>query len=196
MAQHWAMHTPLCPGRVCKASTLLQRCTFLAHEEATLPCVSHCDNNLIIPVTVAVAIAIAVAVSVVVAIAVAIGRCRCRSRRPSPLPSPSAITIAVAIGHCRCHCYWPSLLPLPLPLPLAIAVAVAVTVAIAIAVSAAHCRCHHHCKRHLPRKRRRPSLESCCLGAAIIIFKQFKQIMLTLFYFVWTVSSALIAADD
>jgi hypothetical protein len=39
-------------------------------------------------------------------------------------------------------------------------------------------------------------LESCCLGTATIIFQQFKQIMLTGFYFVWTVSGALIAADD
>ncbi len=36
--------------------------------------------------------------------------------------------------------------------------------------------------------------ESCCLGAARIVFKQFKQRMLTLFYFVWTVGGALIKA--
>ncbi len=34
--------------------------------------------------------------------------------------------------------------------------------------------------------------ESCCLGAARIVFDQLKQKMLTLFYFVWTVGGALI----
>jgi hypothetical protein len=36
--------------------------------------------------------------------------------------------------------------------------------------------------------------KSCCLGAARIVFNQLKQIMLTLFYFVWTVGGALIKA--
>jgi hypothetical protein len=36
--------------------------------------------------------------------------------------------------------------------------------------------------------------ESCCLGAVRIVFHQLKQIMLTLFYFVWTVGGALIKA--
>ncbi len=78
-------------------------CTLLAHEEATLPCVSHCDNNVIIAVAVVIVIAIAVAVSVAVAIAVAIaiGHCHChfRDHWPLPLPLPSAI----AVGHRRLH---------------------------------------------------------------------------------------------
>jgi hypothetical protein len=69
-------------------------------------------------------------------------------------------------------------------LPLLLAIAISVTVS--------------HRSRHL----RWPSLaplpmtiaESCCLGAARIVFKQFKQIMLTLFYFVWTVGGTLIKA--
>jgi hypothetical protein len=36
--------------------------------------------------------------------------------------------------------------------------------------------------------------ESCCLGAARIVFNQLKQRVLSLFYFVWTVGSALIKA--
>jgi hypothetical protein len=36
--------------------------------------------------------------------------------------------------------------------------------------------------------------ESCCLGAAKVLFNQLKQRMLTLFYFVQTVGSALIKA--
>jgi hypothetical protein len=75
-------------------------------------------------------------------------------------------------------------------------IAVTVTIAIAIAVSISHRRHHFRCKHHLPRKRRKPSLEGCCLGAAMIIFEQFKQIMLTLLNFVWTVSGALITVDD
>jgi ABC-type maltose transport system permease subunit len=34
--------------------------------------------------------------------------------------------------------------------------------------------------------------ESCCFGVARIVFKQLKQRMLTLFYFVQTVGGALI----
>ncbi len=39
-----------------------------------------------------------------------------------------------------------------------------------------------------------PIAESCCLGVARIVFEQFKQIMLTLFYFVRTLDGALIKA--
>ncbi len=38
--------------------------------------------------------------------------------------------------------------------------------------------------------------ESCCLGAARIVFNQLKQRMLTLFYFVWTVGGALVKAGS
>ncbi len=37
--------------------------------------------------------------------------------------------------------------------------------------------------------------ESCCLGAARIVFNQLKQRMITLFYFVRTVGGALIKAE-
>ncbi len=116
----------------------------------------------------------------------------------SPSPSPSLLTSllplpsAVAVGHCRHgrHCLLPQpspsypCHPLPLLLPLLLAIAVSVTVG-------------HH-SYHL----RWPSLlplplaisESCCLGMARIVFEQFKQIMLILFYFVWTVGGALIKA--
>jgi hypothetical protein len=39
-------------------------------------------------------------------------------------------------------------------------------------------------------------LESCCLGAAKIVFDQLKQRMLTLVYFVGTVGSVLIEAGS
>jgi hypothetical protein len=75
------MYIPLCPGGGGKALPLPLRCTLLAHEEATLPCVSHHDDNIIIAVTVAVAIAIAAAVSITVAVTIAIaGRCGARLR--------------------------------------------------------------------------------------------------------------------
>jgi hypothetical protein len=96
---------------------------------------------------------------------------------------PSAIAIAVAITHCRHHhrciaignC-------LLLPLPLAIAISVTIG---------------YH-SRHLHQPSLLPLLsaiaKSCCLGATRIAFEQFKQIMLTSFYFVWTVGGALIKA--
>ncbi len=142
MVQHWAMHTPLSPGGGGKALPLPQRCTLPAHEEATLPCVSCCDCNIIVAVAVPVAIAIAVAILVVVdfAIAIAVGHCRCLCHPPLLLP--------LAIGHhrhglhlCRplglplpLDCCWQSCChrcrPLPMPLPSAIAVVIS------------HCQCH------------------------------------------------------
>ncbi len=106
MVQRWAMHTPLCPGGRGKTLPLPQCCTLPAHEKATLPCVSRCDNYVIIAIAVAIAIAIAITVSVAI-----------------------AITIAVAVGHRRhrhhchhcCHCHrrlrWPLSSPLPLQAP-------------------------------------------------------------------------------
>jgi hypothetical protein len=121
---------------------------------------------------------------------------------PLPLPLVNAVSIAVGCRRCRyrhrrhCHCSHHRHRSSLLQLPSAIAIAVAITVTISIAISVGRCHCHCHVKHHLPCKRRRPSLESCCLGAVTIIFKQFKQIMLTLFYFAWTVRGTLIAADD
>ncbi len=90
-----------------------------------------------------------------------------------------------------------------LAVAVAIAIAVAISVAIAdsaitvaIAVKIAHP--HRCCHWPLP-----PAItiamplaisESCCLGAVRIVFDQLKQRMLTFFYFVWTVGSALIKA--
>jgi hypothetical protein len=74
-------------------------------------------------------------------------------------------------------------------LPSAIAIAVAI---IAVSVTIGHCSCHLHWPSPSPL----PSAisKSCCLGTAKIVFNQLKQIMLTLFYFVWIVDSALIEA--
>ncbi len=157
------------------ASPLPQRCTLLAHKEATLPCVSCCDGYRL--------------------------RHRCCSHSnhrcclhccphchrcwPSPLLSPSSIPVAVTIGHhhcrCRCHCrchhHCNRCLPSPLPSPSATIVAIAVG---------------HHCRR-----RRWPLLLSLpSLSPLPLPFEQLKQIMLTLFYLVCAVSGALIAADD
>jgi hypothetical protein len=157
MAQHWAMHTPLCQGgkvTLAVALPLPQHCKLLAHEEATLPCVSLCDSNVIVTIAMAIAIAIVVALSITIAIVIA---------------------ITVAIGHCHRCCRRSLSSPLPLAIDVAIAITVVIDVTIAIAVSIDHSRCHHcqscHCKHHLPWKRRRHSLESCCLGAVTIIFK-------------------------
>jgi hypothetical protein len=103
-----------------------------------------------------------------------------------PLPSllPSAIAIAVAVAHCCCCLCRVAVRPLSSPLPLPSDIAVSVTIG--------------HCSRHLCQPSLLPLLsaidESCCLGVARIVFKQFKQRMLNLFYFVQTVGSALIKA--
>ncbi len=111
---------------------------------------------------------------------------------PTPSPSPLPLPIAVAIGRCRCGCRQPSLplsllrchQPSLLPLPLPSAIAISVTV------------CHRSCHPCRPSPSPSPLAisESCCLGAARIVFDQLKQRMLTLFYFVWTVGGALIKA--
>ncbi len=109
---------------------------------------------------------------------------------PSLLPLP--ITVAVAIGHCCCGHRRPLLLPsllrlhqlllLLLPLPLLSTIAASVTVS--------HCSCHLHWPSPSPLLS--AISESCCLGTARIVFKQLKQRMLTLFYFVWIVGGTLI----
>jgi hypothetical protein len=90
--------------------------------------------------------------------------CNCRRRCPLPLPLLPAITIAVAIDHCcrrlcciavsRCHRRCPCHRQLPSLSPLVIAVAISVG---------------HHLPLPLA------IAESCCLGGARIVFKQFKQ---------------------
>jgi hypothetical protein len=94
------------------------------------------------------------------------------------------------------------LLPLGLPSTIAAAISVASPSAIAVAVALAIGQCHlrHRWPLQLPL----PSVitvamplvisESCCLGAARIVFNQLKQRMLTLLYFVHTVGGALIKA--
>jgi hypothetical protein len=109
--------------------------------------------------------------------------------------------------HCRCHCHCNCPLPLPLLLVIAnsitstIAAAISVVlpsaIAVAVTLAVGHCRLHHR----WPSQLSLPSAitvamplaisESCCLGAARIVFNQLKQRMLTLFYFVRTVGSAL-----
>jgi hypothetical protein len=136
MAQRWAMHTSLCPGGGGKALPLTQHCTSSVHEEATLPCVSCLDNNVIVAVSVAIAIAIAVAVSIAVVVA-----------------------IAIAVGRPCCHWPLPLLLQVAIAIPAAIPITVTIAIAIAIAVSASRLCCHCHCKRHLP-----PEKEEAFIG--------------------------------
>jgi hypothetical protein len=74
---------------------------------------------------------------------------------------------------------------LPLPLSLLSAIAVSVTIG----------QHSHHLHRPSPLLLPSAIAENCCLGAASIVFEQFKQIILTLFYFVWTVGGALINVE-
>jgi hypothetical protein len=91
------------------------------------------------------------------------------------LPSPSPITAAVSFV---------------LPSAITVALALALAIAIAISITVGHRSCHLHWPSMslLPS----PIAESCCLGVARIVFKQFEQIVVTLFYFVRTVGGALI----
>ncbi len=112
---------------------------------------------------------------------------------PTPLPSPSLLPIAIAVGHCHCSrrqsllppsllcCRQPSLSLLPSPS------------AIAVSVTVGQCSCHLR-QPSSPSPSLSAISECCCLGAVRIVFNQLKQRMLTLFYFVWTVGSALIEA--
>ncbi len=136
---------------------------------------------VIITLAVVVAISIAVATSVVV---------------PDSITITVLVAITIAIGHCRCGCHRPSpppsLLrhrqPLPLPLQLPSPSPSAIVVSVTIG--------HRSCHIRWPSLSPLPSAisESCCLGAARIVFIQLKPRMLTLFYFVRTVGGALIKA--
>jgi hypothetical protein len=149
---------------------LQKHCTLLAHEEATLPLsLSHLPWLLPLQLP---------------------------SPAPLPLPTlwllPLPLPIAVVVGHCHCSHHQPSpppsLLccrqPLPSLSPLPSAIAVSIT------------NGHHSCHLHWPLPLPLPSTisESCCLGASRIVFNQWKQRMLTVFYFVRTVGGALIKA--
>ncbi len=153
-------------------SPLPQHCTLPAHEEATLP-LQWSPLPWLLPL---------------------------QSPLPSPLPSLtllplpllSPIAVAVAISHCSCGHRQPSLppsllrcrQPSPLPFPLPLAIAISVTIG------------QRSCHLHRPSPSPSPSAisKSCCLCTARIVFKQLKQRMLTLFYFVRTVGGALIKA--
>ncbi len=107
---------------------------------------------------------------------------------------------------CKRHCRWCCCWPLPLQLPSTIAIAAAISVAlpsaitVAIALAVSHCRLRHRRPSQLPLPLAITIAmplaisESCCLGAARIVFNRLKQRMLSLFYFVWTVGGALIEA--
>jgi hypothetical protein len=88
----------------------------------------------------------------------------------------------------------------PSTIAAAISVALPSAIAVAIALAIGHCHLRHCWPLQLPS----PSAitiamqlaisESCCLGAARIVFNQLKQRMLTLFYFVPTMGGVLIKA--
>jgi hypothetical protein len=96
----------------------------------------------------------------------------------------------------------PSAIAVAVPSTIAAAISVTLLSAIAVAVALAigHCRLHHHWPSQLPLPLAitvampLATSESCCLGVARIEFNRLKQRMLTLFYFVCTVSGALIKA--
>ncbi len=102
--------------------------------------------------------------------------------------------------HRHCCCHWPLPLRLPSTIAATIFVALLSAIAVAIALAVGHCCLCHRRPSQLPLPSditvAMPSVisESCCLGAARIVFNQLKQRMLTSFYFVRTVGSALIEA--
>jgi hypothetical protein len=169
-------------------SPLQKRCTSTPHEEATLPFVMVAlamavTIAIVVAISVATADSIAIAVTIAIAVAIAV-----------------AVAVAIAIAHRCCQYCW----PLPLQSPSTIAAAISVTlpsaIAVAITLAVGYCRLRHRRQSQLPL----PSAitiamplaisESCCLGAARIVFDQLKQRMLTLFYCAWTVGGALVEA--
>jgi small-conductance mechanosensitive channel len=134
------------------------------------------------PSFVIVALAVAVAISVPVANSVAVAD-------SVAVAVTVAIAVAVTIAHRCCRCRRPLPLWLPSTIPAAIFVALPSAIAVAVALAIGHCRLHHRWLSQLPL----PSAitvtmllaisESCCLGAARIVFNQLKQRMLTLFLF-------------
>ncbi len=172
MTQRWWMHFPLCPWGWRQGVAP----TTVLHIAGTWR-----GNPPFVIVTVAVAVAIAIAIAVTIAVSI-------------------AIAVNVAVAYCPCHRHWPLLLQLPSPInaaisfasPSAIAIAVALELAIAVSITIGNCSHHHHWPS--PLLLPLPIAESCYLGMARIVFEQFKQIMLTLSYFVWTVGGALIKA--
>ncbi len=172
MMQRWWMHFPLCPW---------------GWRQGVAPAIAlHIAGTwrgnpafVIITLAVAVAIVIAIGISVIVAnsVTIAVAVAHCHHRRPLPLRSPSTITTAVFVV-----------------LPSAIAIAVAIALAIG------HCHLHHRWPLQLP------SPLAITVTVAIGHFREFlpwhgknciqpiEAIMLTLFYFVWTVGGTLIKA--
>jgi hypothetical protein len=98
----------------------------------------------------------------------------------------------------------PSSLPLlslsPLPITTAVSFLLPSAIVVATTLAIGHCRLHQHWQSQSPLPLAITITvavaiaESCCLGMARIVFKQFKQIMLTLFYFNLTLGKALIKA--
>jgi hypothetical protein len=92
------------------------------------------------------------------------------------------------------------LLRSPSTIAAVISVALPSAIAVAVALAVSHCRLHHRWPSQLPLPLAitiamlSAISESCCLGAARIVFNQLKQKMLTLLYFVHTVGGALIKA--
>ncbi len=119
---------------------------------------------MIVALAVAVAIAIAIAISITGTNSVAIADAVAHRPRCWPLPLWSPLTIAAAIS---------------VALPSAIAVAIALAVGHCLFVTFGHYSCHLYQPSPLPS----PSTisESCCLGAARIVFNQLKQPYFILF---------------
>ncbi len=142
------------------------------------------NPSCMVPLAVAVSFAIAVAISDSIAIAIAV-----------------AFTVAIVITHrCR-RCHRP-LLRLPWTIATTISVASLSAIAVAVALAIRHCRLRHCRPSQLPLPSAitiaMPSAisESCCLGAARIVFNQSKQRMLTIFNFIGTVGGVLIKAGS
>ncbi len=164
--QHWWMHFLLCPWGWRQGVAPAIACTLPAHEEATLPLSllpllwpSPLQSPLPSPSL---------------------------SLTPSSLPLPSPIAVAVDVSHCCCGCRQPS--PLPsllhrhqlLPLLLLLLSLLPLPLAIAVFVIVGHCSCH--LRWPLPSPLLSAISNRCCLGAARIVFDQFKQRMLNFLF--------------
>ncbi len=175
MMQCWWMHFPLCPWgwrQGVAPATMLH-----------IAGIWRGNHPFVIISIVDVAIAIAIAITVVITVSI-------------------AVTVNVALAYCRCHCRrrWPLLLQSPFPITAAVSFALPSAIAVAVVLPVGHCRLHHRWPSQLPSPLAITVIvavahcQELLPCVARIVFKHFKQIMLTLFYFFWTVGGALIKA--
>jgi hypothetical protein len=141
-------------------------------------------NPPFVIITVAMDVAIAIAITITIAIAVSVA---------------VAVNVTVAYHRCHCRCHWQLLSQLLSPITAAISFALLSAIVVTIALAVGHCRLRHHQQPQSPFPLDITAAVAVTHSRELlpwwIVFKQFEQIILALFYFVQTVGGALIKAE-